>query len=557
MKSAKIVLFAAALIAAFLTGIWYNERNSNDTPSASSERKILHYCCPMHPQFISDKPGDCPSCGMRLVPANTANDSAETGSDTGGDGTSTETIYISPTRQQMIGVSTIAVSSSGGANILRTVGRVATDETRVYTINATVDGWITGTRPSTTGSLVKKGEVLATFYSPEFLSGVQALLFALNSADRVQVTGKENPGQKDQLVQFAVNLQQYKDSLRNLGMGELQLQDLVKTRKWMENVDITSPADGFILTRKISLGLRFNKGDEMYRIADLSRVWILVDVFENEERYLRPGNHVRVTLPNQGTTVDALVTNVLPQFDPATRTLKIRLAADNPGFRLRPDQFVDVELPVNYSPALTVPSEAVLDTGLRKIVFVDRGNGHFEPRHVETGWRMNNRVEIVKGLMEGERIVVSGNFLIDSEARMRSAAMGLRVNAAEDPVCGMKVDPAKAGENRSSYGGVIYYFCSGMCKQKFDKSPALYIQRHDRGDMVDMRSFTKRTNGSSETAGLDPVCGMDVDITRARAAGRISEYRGSTYHFCADECKRKFDMNPEQYLGRHSPHSSS
>jgi YHS domain-containing protein len=167
---------------------------------------------------------------------------------------------------------------------------------------------------------------------------------------------------------------------------------------------------------------------------------------------------------------------VLPQFDPATRTLKVRLEAANPGFILRPDMFVDVEYPISLPAALTVPTEAILDTGLYRTVFVDVGDGYFEPRHIETGWRMGDRVEITKGLMEGERIVVSGNFLIDSESRLRTAAMGLRDNAVEDPVCGMQVDPVKAGGQKSEYKGKTYYFCSELCKSRFDKNPEQYAK---------------------------------------------------------------------------------
>jgi len=370
------------------------------------------------------------------------------------------------------------------------------------------------------------------------------LLFALSSMDRVQVTGKENPAQKDQIAQFNINLQQYKDSLRNLGMGQLQIEEMIRTRKYMENVDITSPADGFILVRKVSNGLRFAKGDEMYRIADLNRVWIMVDVFEQEEKYLRPGDRVRVTVPNQGTEVTAQVTNVLPQFDPDSRTLKVRLESDNPGFRLRPDMFVDVALPISEPSAITVPADAVIDTGLKKRVFVDRGNGYFEPRDVETGWRFGGRVEILKGLMAGERIVVSGTFLVDSESRMKAAASGIYGESAKDLVCGMDVDVGKAAaaERTFNYQGKTYYFCCDDCKTKFRANPAAYL-KGDSGMASSMAS-----QKANSTIAKDLVCGMDVDPAEAKAAGRVSQYQGKTYYFCADSCKVSFDKNPGKYV---------
>ncbi len=373
-----------------------------------------------------------------------------------------------------MGVRSVPVRKSSGTRLLRTLGRVAADQTRLYWINATVDGWITSAGRASQGSLVKKNEVLAAFYSPEFLSATQALLFALGSMDRVQVSGKENPAQQGQITQFNLNIRQYRDSLKNLGMGELQIQRMIETRQPMENIDITSPADGFILERKVSEGLRFSKGDELYRIADLSHVWILLDVFEHEEEYLRPGVRVQATRPNLNLKFQAQVSGILPQFDPVSRTLKVRLEADNPGFRLRPDMFVDIELPIHYPETLAVPSEAVLNTGLKKTVYVDRGNGFFEPRMVETGWRSEGLIQITKGLMESERIVVSGNFLVDSESRLRLAAAGLPSDSVVDPVCKMGVDPHKA-VHKSLFEGKTYYFCSPLCKESFDKEPQKYL----------------------------------------------------------------------------------
>jgi Cu(I)/Ag(I) efflux system membrane fusion protein len=166
-------------------------------------------------------------------------------------------------------------------------------------------------------------------------------------------------------------------------------------------------------------------------------------VFEHEARWLHPKDVVRVVY--QGETFSAVVSDVLPIFDAEARTMKMRLDLPNPGYRFRPGMFVDVEFPVSLQSTLTVPADAVVDSGRRKTVFVDRGNGYFEPRQVETGWRLGDQVEILKGLMTGERIVIAGTFLIDSESRMKAAAAGLNPATVEtDPICGMEVDPARA-----------------------------------------------------------------------------------------------------------------
>jgi YHS domain-containing protein len=270
-------------------------------------------------------------------------------------------------------------------------------------------------------------------------------------------------------------------------MTDHQLDEIMRTKQGGDQVEIRAPESGFVLVRNITLGERFLRGTELYRIADLSHVWILADIFENESTYLRPGVQVKVTHPTEHKTFHARVSNVLPQFDPATRTLKMRIEVDNPGYSLRPDMFVDVEFPITMPATLSVPSDAVLDSGIKKTVFVDRGNGFFEPRTVETGWRLGDRTEITKGLMVGERIVVSGNFLIDSESKMKMAAAGMQMaspapvgaSRVMDSVCGMEVDKTLAQEHRLAvdYGDKTYYFCTDECKGKFVKSPGSYVGR--------------------------------------------------------------------------------
>jgi YHS domain-containing protein len=261
-------------------------------------------------------------------------------------------------------------------------------------------------------------------------------------------------------------------------MSELQIEEIGRTRQYTENIQLRAPAKGFVIVRNVSKGLRFDKGTELYRIADLSRVWILAEVFENEASFFKPGMLAKVELPYQKKTLYARMSNVLPQFDPATRTLKVRLVADNPGYAMRPDMFVNVELPVSGPPAIVVPVDAVLDSGLKKTVFVDRGNSFFEPRQVETGRLLGERVEIARGLMPGEKIVVSGNFLLDSEARMQKAAAGITGKIAHDPVCGMNVDEdsARAAGNYLEYRGQTYFFCDPKDREDFRKEPERYLK---------------------------------------------------------------------------------
>jgi len=391
------------------------------------------------------------------------------------------TVRVSPEKQQVMGIRLAPVERSAEAHTLRVLGRVAADETRIYQINAAVDGWIRQTYNNPTGTLVKKDERLATFYSPEFLSAQQAYIVSLGAIARQKAEGERVSAQT---TLSRVSNQQYAEALQNLGMSEKQIEEIARTGQRTQDVQILAPAPGFILARNITPNQRFSKGTELFRIADLRRVWVVMDLFENEARHLKPGTVAKVIVPQMEKTFTAKISATPPQFDSATRTLKMRLEADNPAFVLRPDMFVDVELPVTFPPAVTVPADAVLDSGLKQTVFVDRGSGFFEPRQVETGWRFGNRGEITRGLEPGERIVVSGNFLIDSESRMELAAAGMYGTIEKDPVCGAAVTVKKAlKEGRTSiHQDRTYYFSSSDCKERFDRDPARYAVKPVEGN---------------------------------------------------------------------------
>ena len=392
-------------------------------------------------------------------------------------------VQITPARQQLIGLKVGAVEKKPMVHTFRILGRAAADETRIYRIKAFVDGWIQETRDNSVGTQVKKNEVLASFYSPEFLNAEQAYIYALGTVDRSLLGKGLSLGKQElavpQLATNLLNLQRWIDTLRGLGMGDRQIEEMGRTGQMTQNVQIISPAQGFITVRNVSPGQRFLKGDTLFEVVDLSRVWILADVYENEVQYFQPGQKAVVMLPYRQKTYSAIVSKVLPVFDASTRTLKVRLEMENPDFDLRPDMFADVEAGVTLPPVIAVPVDAVLHSGLRKTVFVERGNGFFERRQVETGRRMGDHIEITHGLEPGERIVLSGNFFVDSESRLQSAGLGIYGAMNVDPVCGMEVDEgrAKATGKTSLYQGKTYYFCADECKAQFDKDPERYVIR--------------------------------------------------------------------------------
>ena len=390
------------------------------------------------------------------------------------------TVKMSPEKQQMIGVRVGLAERRGTTHTIRTFGRVAVDENRIYRVVSASEGWLVDLQGGTTGSLVAKDQILAKIsgrdvFNRDIISGQQAFFLALSTLERK----KADKAPEEQLTLAAQQVLLAERNLMAIGMPETQIKELERTRKPAQEIEVRAPVAGLVLSRNVYPKFRFDRNTELYRIADLRRVWILADVYENEAVYFKPGIQARVTLAYQKQTFQAQVSRELPLFDAATRTLKVRLELDNPGYVLRPDMFVDVEFPIHLPPAITVPDDAVLDTGLKKTVFVDRGQGFFEPREVKIGWRFGNRVEILQGLAAGERIVVSGAFLFDSESRMELAAAGMAGGLTKDPVCGLEVSPRKAEKagRKSTYQGKTYYFSSEECQARFDQNPDHYAEK--------------------------------------------------------------------------------
>jgi YHS domain-containing protein/multidrug efflux pump subunit AcrA (membrane-fusion protein) len=586
----SVTAISALVAVAFLAGSWITWTTSGKGRSEAG-RKVLYWVDPMHPSYKSDKPGIAPDCGMQLEPVY---------ADEGGQPMVPGGIKVSDEKQQLIGVRIGTVETQEIKRTIRTVGRVTADENRLYRVLAASEGIVrTLSDKSSTGSLVARNEVLLTYFARDYVRPQQLYFAALDYLDAAVKGGAAPP----RLAQVRGQVRVAIDELINFGMSETQIVELGKTRKMTADIELRSPVSGYVVARNVSPNQRLERGVELFTIADVRKVWILVDLFENESRNLRPGTKVRVSQPYaRSRPFEARVSGALPQFDADSRTMKVRLEADNADYSLRPGMFVDAELPLPLPAAVTVPVDAVVDSGVRQIVFVDRGNGYFEPRPVETGWRAGDRVEITRGLSPGERVVLSGTFLLDSESRMKAAAMGIAV-PARDLVCGMDVDQTKtkAAGRTVTYGGETYYFCSDLCKKKFEASPASFVAP-DRGasaaagsdlgpdhyDVVRRQAAALRpvdapgletvlggaaddanatrtavTNvpvvmqlgqysalAESDTAAvmMDAACGTVVLREDAEKAGLKSEHDGVAYFFASPECKKTFDANPHRYV---------
>lgn len=479
MKAIRIVALLVVVAAAFTGGYVYKAIRGVAGSADKSGRKVLYWVDPTHPAYKSDKPGIAPDCGMKLEPvyadgggpsagpvgaerkvlyyrdpkdANYTSQQPGLNPETGNQlepvyaddlsAMPVGTVQITPEKQQLIGVKYGNVERSGGSRAIRAVGKVAFDETRIQHIHTKVEGWIDQVFVDYTGQLVNKGQPLMTVYSPDMLASQRELLLAAKAT----VTMKNNPlptafDQSESLLQAA------RRRLELWDLSEAQINQVLKTGQPIKNVTLYSPIAGYVTDRKAFPQLKVMPDTDLYTIVDLSRVWIMADLFEYEAPNIQVGETARVSLQAiPGRTFTARVNYIQPQLDPMTRTLKVRLDIDNPGLLLKPDMYADVEFRVDFRSQLTVPAEAVLDAGERKTVFVDRGNGFFEPRQVTTGERNGNRIQILSGLNGGERIVTSGNFLIDSESQMKAAAAGMGGMAG---MPGMTNEPMKSPKGQS------------------------------------------------------------------------------------------------------------
>ena len=418
MKLVKLVGLLTLLAATFAGG--YIVRASRRSAPAEPARRVLYYVDTMNPAYRSDKPGVALD-GMALQPVYADDGTPAPGGEATRSSMPPGAIKISPERQQLIGVKFATVELAGDTRAIRAVGKVTFDETRVAHVHTRTDGWIEKVFVDFTGDTVKQGQPMLTIYSPEMLASQQELLLAVRARDLM----RNNPlasatEHSDSLFQAA------KRRLELWQLSEDQIQQVLATGEPIHSITVRAPASGFVTERKAFPNQRVTPDSDLYTITDLSRVWIMADVFESDITSIKLGDAAAVIFPNGGApTISAKVNYVQPQVDPLTRTLKVRLDANNPGLRMKPDMFVNVEFGVVSVKQLVVPAEAVLDTGERQTVFVDLGDGYLEPRQVVVGSRFGDRVAITHGLAAGERVVSSGTFLIDSESQLKAATSGM------------------------------------------------------------------------------------------------------------------------------------
>jgi Cu(I)/Ag(I) efflux system membrane fusion protein/cobalt-zinc-cadmium efflux system membrane fusion protein len=392
-------------------------RKSGDDAAAgdatgSIERKVLYWRSSMNPNEIADKPGK-DSMGMDLVPVYGRE----------GDAPGGHAVRIDPVTVQNMGIRTTAVESGPLAQTIRTVGRIAYNEELLAFVNTKFNGWIEKLHVSQTGQHVNQGDPLFDVYSPQLYLAQEEYLATLRSMANV------TPGTGAAGTHAGSLLDAARNKLKFFDISDEQLDELAKSKQVRKALTIFSPATGIVTEKQAVAGSYIEPGTRLYTIADLTKVWMYVSIYEYQLPWVSVGQTATMSLPYiPGKVFTGKVVYIYPYLEEQTRVIRVRLEFDNPTLELKPDMYANVTLRSELNRhALLIPREAYIDSGLRKVAFVDAGSGKFQPRDIQVGVEAEDgMVEVLYGLDAGERVVTSGQFLLDSESKLREAVEKLR-----------------------------------------------------------------------------------------------------------------------------------
>jgi len=420
-----IILSLAVILLALAAaggGYWLGTQTQHGGSSAAAPatsavapvRKPLYYRNPMGLADTSPVPKK-DEMGMDYIPVYADADEAPASSN------NAATLKISTEKIQKLGVRSEAAALRVLGRGLRAAGRVEADERRIAVVAPKFEGYVERLHVNATGQFVAKGQVLFEAYSPELLAAQREVLLAAQGAQAMQQAGSDAQRGLQQLAESGLA------RLRNWDLSPAQVAALQQTGQVQRTLSFASPVSGIVTEKKAQQGMRFMAGETLYQITDLSSVWVIAEVFEQDLALVKPGAAATVSLDAYpGRRFTGRIGYIYPTLKAENRTVPVRVELANPGGLLKPAMFAQVELAVgSAAPVLAVPESAVLDTGLRKLVLVQLKEGRFEPREVELGAHAQDYVEVRKGLRAGEQVVTSANFLIDAESNLKAAVQGM------------------------------------------------------------------------------------------------------------------------------------
>jgi Cu(I)/Ag(I) efflux system membrane fusion protein len=475
MKIAKSLGIIVLVVGVFAFGYWQGQSNTKADPTASSH-----------------------SSGE----ANTASGSME------GHDMSSGGINVSPEKQQLVGIRTALAEIRPLIKKIRTVGIVTYDETRVAQVFSKVDGWVEKLFVDYTGKLVQKGQPLFTYYSPDLVTTQEEYLLALDAKQRLGSSSiREISAGADSLLESAHR------RLALWDISEDQIGELQKSRKPKRSLMLYSPISGFVIKKDVLQGMKVMPDKELYTIADLSTVWVNADIYEYELGHIRIGQKATINLSYfHGRAFNGKVTWISPVLDEKTRTAKIRLEFPNREFILKPEMYANAEIEIDAGRKLAVPDEAVLDSGLRKVVFIDKGEGRYAPAEVKLGGKFDGYYEVISGLSPGERIIASASFLLDSESRLTEAMGAMAGMAGHGDMKGMETKaPPKAGPQEKKV-------------QELTLTLATQPEKPKAGDNVVRLKITDKSGQIVKDAQVSFVFNMTMPgMVPSKGAGKLSK----------------------------------
>jgi len=478
IAASVLVLLGAGALAFFKVPAFHSLLHPHPADNAAKVAQgKAKYTCGMHPFIISDKPGKCPICGMTLTkiedaaPEAAAAGAAQGGGagkgerkllfyrhpmkpgvtspvpakdemgmdyvpvyedEVGGGGSAVagySTIKVGVESLRLAGVQTAPAVREKISRSVRAVGNVVPDETRVRRVQTKIEGWIEKLHVNFTGQVVAKGQPLLDLYSPELVASQREYLLAIEMHNRM----KENPYPEER--EMAAELVQ--SSRRRLELFDVPqsfIAELERTKNPRRTVTLDAPVSGYVTVKEVFEGTRVMPGMELFTVTDLSRIWIEADLYEYEARAVRLGQEANLAPAyDPGLRLKGRVAYVYPTLSPESRTLKVRFEFPNPGLRLKPQMYADVFLELDSATGVVIPDSALIETGVRQMVFVDLGGGSLEPREVKVGVRGEGKAQILSGVKEGERVAVRANFLLDSESKLKAALTGMTGGGTPPP----------------------------------------------------------------------------------------------------------------------------